>query len=123
MSFDFAQAKATARRTVHATFGVQAFYQEDATSVPVETRARWHNAISKPYGGLVDGDGYAQIIEGIDRIVLIPVDLLGNCLTLKRGGRFTFPTMLPGVTFLLDLEEPSTGPLEVSWQVTREKDE
>lgn len=119
MPFDFAQAKALARRTVHKTLGVQAFYRApDSVDAPIEMTARWHNRVSKPYGGLQDGDGYAQIIEGIDQIVCIPEDVFGNCVKLERLGEFTFPS-IPGVTFVLELREPATGPLEESWTVTR----
>ena len=119
MPFDFAQAKVVARRTVQRTFGVQAFYRPpDSVDAPIEMRARWHNRISKPYGGLQDGDGYAQIIEGIDQIACIPEDVFGNPVSLERLGEFTFPS-IPGVTFVLELLEPSTGPLTVVWQVTR----
>lgn len=124
MSFDFASAKATARRAVQAAFGVQAFYSDASITVPVEIRARWHNRISKPFGSLQDGDGYAEIIEGIDRIALIPDEYddgvrTGHTVTLKAKGIVTFPTMLPGVQFILDYREPHTGPLEEAWAVTR----
>lgn len=124
MAFDFASAKVTARRAVQAAFGVQAFYSDASITVPVEIRARWHNRISKPFGGLQDGDGYAEIIEGIDRIVLIPEEYedglpTGRIVTLKAKGIATFPKMLPGVQFTLDYREPHTGPLEEAWVVTR----
>lgn len=119
MPFDFAQAKVLTRRTVQRTFGVQAFYRApDSVDAPIEMRARWHNSISKPYGGLQDGDGYAQIIEGIDQIVCIPEDVNGVAVALDRNGEFTFPS-IPGVTFVLELRLPATGPLEEAWQVVR----
>lgn len=119
MAFDFAQAKIIARRTVHKTFGVQAFYTDAAGNV-FETRARWHNRISKPFGGLEDGDGFADVIEGIDHIALIPVDINGFDLELVRGGTFTFP-VLNNARFNLEHSLPSTGPEEVVWTVTRLK--
>lgn len=119
MAFDFADAKVLVRRTVQKTFGVTAFYRApDSVDAPIEMRARWHNQISKPYGGLQDGDGYAQIIEGIDRIVCIPEDVFGAQVTLARNGEFTFPS-IPDTTFVLELREPATGPLEELWSVTR----
>lgn len=124
MPFDFATVKSVARRKVQQTFGVQAFYSDASVNPPVEIRARWHNRISKPFGNLQDGDGYAEIIEGIDRIVLIPeivVDgqVTTDLVTLQRLGVITLPTMLPGVEFILEHREPSTGPLEEAWAVTR----
>lgn len=120
MPFDFASVKSLVRRTVHKTFGVQAFYTDDSVDAPIETRARLHNRISKPFGDLVDGAGYAEVIEGIDRIVLIPEDLQGFPFTLKRGGVITFPQTHPGQEFVLEYMEPE-GALhpEVAWQVSK----
>ena len=118
MPFDFASAKASVRRVVNTTFGVQAFYQDDSMSTPVETRPRWHSKISRPFGDLENG-GYAEVIEGIDRIALIPEDVDGNPIYLKHTGRMIFPTLLEGVEFVLDTREPADGPLEEAWSVTR----
>lgn len=118
MTFNFAEAKATVRRTVNTTFGVQAFYTDDSINTPVETRVRWHNRISRPYGDLAEG-GYAEIVEGVDRIVFIPEDVDGYSFTTQRGGVFTIPELHPGVEFILDYKEPATGPLEEAWVVTR----
>lgn len=120
MPFDFAQAKADARRVVQATFGVQAFYSDASVDVPVEFRARWHNRISKPFGGLVDGDGYADVIEGIDRIVFFPQDVDGYPFAPQRLGEVTFPSLV-GVVFVLEHQDPTTGPLEDAWTVSRKK--
>lgn len=119
MAFDFAAAKTRARRAVHSVFGVQAFYKDASINAPIEIRARWHNRLSRPVGDLDSGAGYAEIVEGIDRIVLIPEDVKGNPVTLQRNGRITLPTVLPGVEFNLEHQEPSTGPLEEAWAVTR----
>lgn len=116
---DWASIKASSRRTVHETFGVQAFYTDAVVTVPVEMRARLHDRTGKPYGGLVDGDGYADLVESVDQIVLIPEDINGNSVTLRRNGVFTFPTMFPGQSFQIDLKIPSQGPLEERWQVSR----
>ncbi len=119
MPFDFASVKLQARRTVHRIFGVQAFYSDDSVGV-IETRARLHNRIAKPHGDLVDGAGYAEIIEGIDRIVLIPEDLNGYPITLRRGGVFTFPLTHPGEEFVLDVQEPDNAIFpEVAWHVVK----
>lgn len=119
MPFDFAQAKAVVRRTVNKTFGVQAFYTDAAANV-YETRARWHNRISKPFGGLEDGDGFADVIEGIDHIALIPVDTNGFPISLDRLGTFTFPS-LNNAVFVLEHRLPATGVEEEVWSVTRKK--
>ena len=117
MPFDFAQAKASARRVVHATFGVQAFYKDASMNAQVETRARLHTRLARPFGDLNDG-GYTEIIEGIDRIVLIPESIDGYPITLRKAGVMTFPTMFPDVRFVLEHEHPADGPLEQSWAVS-----
>lgn len=117
--FDWAATKAATRRIVHNTFGVQAFYTDASVNPPIELRARLHTKTSKPFGGLVDGDGYADMIEGIDRIVLIPETIDGATVVLQRGGEITLPEMFPGETFILDHSMPTDGPLEEAWQVTR----
>lgn len=119
MTFDFAAAKLQARRAVHTVFGVQAFYSDASINPPIETRARWHSRVSKPFGDLYDGAGYAEVIEGIDRIVLIPERLDGTPFVPVHGGKFTF-TNIPGVTFILDTRDPNMGLPTVAWSVTRE---
>lgn len=129
MPFDFATAKALARRTVHKTFGVQAFYQDDSMDLPVELRARWHNKSTQLLGEL-DNQGYSQIIEGIDRIIF-NVELIddtqeysvftqdGQPITLQRAGEITFPMLLDGATFILENKIPADGPTEERWMVSR----
>ena len=117
MSFDFAAAKSTARRAVHTAFGVQAFYKDASMSAQVETRARLHTRLARPFGDLNDG-GYTEIIEGIDRIVLIPETIDREPMTLRHAGVMTFPTMFPGVRFVLEHKHPTDGPLEESWAVS-----
>lgn len=118
MAFDFAETKALTRRVVHQTFGVEAFYTDASVNAPIRIRARLHNRISRPFGDL-DGAGYSEVIEGIDRIVLIPEDDYGFPVELKRKGIITIPALFGDAEFQLDTKEPSTGPLEESWQVTR----
>ena len=127
MSFDFANAKKIARRAVHSVFGVRAFYYTDDSANAIETRARWHNKHIVNVGDLA-GDGYSQIIEGIDRIVFLRedyedgsfvLDSKGQPLTLERGGLVEFPDSLPNAQFVLDHKEPDDGPIEETWNVTR----
>lgn len=114
MPFDFAQAKATARRAVHTVFGVSAHYRADSVSSFTDIRARLHEA-TQLYGDLLS-QGYAETVEAADRIVVIPSDHQG--LTFKRGGEVTFDHR-PGITFVLEIKDTSDGPLEEVWQVTR----
>ncbi len=110
MAFDFAAAKSHLRRVVHDTLGVVAFYSDDVVSDPLEVKARWHNKLE--LFGDPNNEGYAQVLQGIDRIILIPSDYPG--VTFKRGGVFEFPSY--NMTFKLDTREPNDGPLKQVWQ-------
>ena len=92
MAFDFAATKALTRRVVQSTFGVEAFYTDASINAPIRIRARLHNRISRPFGDL-DGAGYSEVIEGIDRIVLIPEGEYGFPVELKRKGIVTIPSL------------------------------
>lgn len=133
MPFDFAKVKADTRRTVHATFGVQAFYQDSSVSTPVAIKARWHNKIER-FGDL-DNQSYAEVIQGIDRVIFAASD--ARRLNLKRGGIITFPSFGAGLGvslgapldgedvgppgFILQVREPSSGPFEEVWEVSRKE--
>lgn len=110
MAFDFAALKSETRRVVHDTLGVSAFYKDDSMNAPYPIRARWHNKIDR-FGNLQD-QGYAEQVEGIDRVVLFPEDT--PRLTFVRNGTVTF--VAADVTLRLQVQEPKDGPLEVVWQ-------
>lgn len=133
MAFDFAKAKAQVRRIVHKTFGVQAFYQDDSLSSPVEIRARWHNKIELT--GDLDNQMYAQLIQGIDRVIFDTAD--ARKYGVKEGGEITFVVYGAGLgvsmgsafggegfgppAFVLRVREPNSGPIEEIWEVTRKE--
>ena len=110
MAFDFADLKAKTRRVVHDTLGVSAFYQDDSMSAPKEIRARWHNKVNQ-FGDLMD-QGYAEVVQGVDRVVVFPADY--PTINFVRGGMVTFPKY--NRTFRLELLEPSDGPEQAVWQ-------
>lgn len=113
MAFDFAAAKTRTRQAVMKTLGVDALYSDDVTVVPVPIRARWHTKIER-FGA--DG-GYAEVIEGIERIVLSIEQ--ARALNVKRTGVITFPT-LGGQSVTLSAMEPKDGPVEEIWAVSSE---
>ena len=112
MAFDFAELKSQTRRVVHDTLGVSALYKDATMSAPKEIRARWLSQKIDRYGDLVE-QGYAEVVEGIDRVVLFPSDY--PTLNFCRGGEITFPAYKR--SFRLDVLEPVTGPDQVVWQV------
>lgn len=133
MAFDFAKVKLQVRQTTHKVFGVQAFYKDASLSAPVEIRARWHNKIER-FGDL-DQAGYAEIIQGIERIIFEAA--VARRYNFKRGGIVTFPNLGAGLGvalggpldgegiappgFVLQDREPPTGPFQEIWSVTRKE--
>lgn len=88
---------------------------------------RYHNKIDR--NGDLDGD-YAEIIDGIDRLVFNDENLAevsaalveaGEApLSLQRAAVVTIPEY-KGLRFTLDSQEPPDGPLEVIWVVARSR--
>lgn len=116
VSFNFADLKIETRRVVHDTLGVPAFYQDDSMSAAKSITARWFNKTAK-YGDLVE-TGYAEVVEGVDRVVLFPCDY--PTVRFQRLGVVTFPQY--GRSFRLDILEPSDGPGgQAVWQVVQVK--
>lgn len=118
MPFNFAKAKVALRRTVHKTFGVQAFYSDSTVTVPVEMSARWHNKIDR-FGDL-DNQGYAELIQGIDRVIFDVAE--ARTVGVRRGGEIRFPELGdPQPAFILNTREPDSGPHDEVWSVTRKE--
>lgn len=93
------------------TLGVPAFYQDNTMSAAQPITARWHSKIDR-FGDLAE-QNYAEVVEGIDRVILFPCD--HPTLNFSRGGLVTFPAY--NLTVKLDHLEPSNGPLEAAWRV------
>ena len=111
MPFDFAALKSQNRRVVMDTLGVSAFYQDNSMSTAQPITARWHSKIER-FGDLAE-QNYAEVVEGIDRVILIPCDY--PTLNFAAKGIITFPAY--GRSFRLDHMEPPDGPLEQVWAV------
>lgn len=113
MPFDFAAAKKATRQTVMDTLGMDALYTDSVHLTPVAIRARWHTKIDRfgDNGNL----GYAEVIEGVQRLILTEVQ--AREIGVKHGGVVTFPT-LDGVAVTLETLEPKDGPIEEIWTVS-----
>lgn len=111
----FAELKAAARQAVHDQFSVCATYNDSTLPSPVQVNVRWHNRLLQQ-GDLGSG-GYAQVIEGIDRIVFGADEITALGLTLRSRGTVQIPEY--GATFALATREPSDGPVNVTWNVDR----
>lgn len=120
MAFNFANVKTLVRRAVHDTLGVQAFYKDSSMNAQVPIKARWHNKIDR-FGDL-DNQSYAELIQGIDRVVFASED--ARAIGVKRGGEIMFPDYAPesdALTFILQVREPASGPFEEVWNVSRKE--
>lgn len=133
MAFDISKVKTQVRRIVHQTFGVPAFYKDSSLSAPVPVTARWHSKIDR-FGDL-DQQGYAELIQGIDRVIFSAHD--ARRINVQRGGIIMFPSLGAGLGvalgapldgegiappgFILQDREPPNGPYEEVWNVTRKE--
>lgn len=100
---------------VHDTFAVPATYL-DSTMAAAETVAvRWHNRLNLSGFGNLDGGGYAQVLEGINRIVFDRDELAAKGLEIHNRGVVTIPKL--GMSFRLDTQDADSGPLVQTWTV------
>ena len=132
----FADIKERGRRALHRALAVPCSIKDDdhptlpdplldANDKPVYLTVRWHNKLSR--GGDLTGD-YAEVIDGIDRLIFNDENvaevsdalvLAGEApLVLARGAEITIPAY-KDARYSLDTKEPSDGPLETAWVVTR----
>ena len=116
----YADIKTQARRARHQAFAVPVqFYPKGARSalalVPPLT-ARLHNRVTVAADPL--GGGYAQITEGITRLLFSRDELAAAGLVPKQGDRVAFGPPFD-VTVLLDTKDTPNGPVVEKWNVSR----
>ena len=112
----FAQIKRDARRAVHETFAVAATFQDDTMTDPVDLRVRFHSSRVNMIGDL-GGQGYAEVESRIDKIIFDVEALAALPVVPCRGATITIPDY--GLTLVLEQKEPSSGPINETWTVTR----
>lgn len=131
-----ADIKAKARRAIHGRLAVSAtlvdddhpdglIFADDYTGAGLTVR--YHNKLDRT-GALTDD--YAEIIDGIDRLVFhdenvaeVSAALVDNGeapLALSRGAQVTIEGY-KGLTFALDSQQPPDGPGETVWVVARKR--
>lgn len=129
-----ADIKQKARRAIHGRLAVPAqlvdddhpdglIFADDYAGPGLTVR--YHNKIER--GGDLDGS-YAEIIDGIDKLVFLDENvaevsaaLVANGqppLVLARAAQVTIPGY-KGLTFSLDAQQPPDGPSETLWVVAR----
>lgn len=117
MTSPLAQIKHDARRALHDAMKVEATYVPPGGGAATALGVRWHNKINRV--GDLDNQGWAEIIEGIDRIIFDREELAAKSLTLAEGGVVTLELLMGGFSFVLGAQEPDDGPIERIWIVTR----
>jgi hypothetical protein len=115
---DWNVIKGTARRVVHDVFAVAAIYEpQDQPATSYGVRVRWHVRGNRLMGDL-QGQGFAEVIAAVDRIVLNLEQLATIPLTPKRGDKISIPE-LNNEKFMLDVVSPGDGPVTQTWEVIR----
>lgn len=119
MASNFAAIKAKARRDVHASLSVSARYESySQETVANGLSVRWHN--KQQLLGDLDSGGYAQFIDGIERIIFMQDELQTRGIVLEEGDVIIITAEGFGnIGLVLKTQEPVVGPVEVIWQVSR----
>ncbi len=112
-----AEIKARARKAVHAAFSVSAGHRSYGSDIHTTIQVRWHNKLVLQGNGT--SDGYADVIEGIDRMVFDIDELADKGIALERGDTITMGPEYHGAVLVLEEMEPMTGPVEQKWWVAR----
>lgn len=114
-----AQIKAKARKAVHAAFSYSATYKDGTLDAAVPVRVRWHNRLVML--GDYDQSGYANVIDGIERVIFDRSELATLGIEPVRGGVVTITDEgMNNTRLVLDTCEKHVGPLEEKWMVARE---
>lgn len=113
---DWFTVRQQARRDVHTTFSLLATYTDSSGSA-TGLHVRWHSRFTAAIGDIPGGD-YARVMENIDRVVFNVEELAERQVNPKRAGIVVFD-MYPEHQFVLDVREPSDGPVYLIWTVTR----
>lgn len=117
---DLAAAKLRARKAVHDTMAVAVEWSDGVTTLPeggpdkTVLSARWGNRMVRSDAL---GSEYAEIFEGVDRLIFQRPQLDALGIVLKRTQTVRFPDY--NVTFELDQRQEGDGPLNLYWTVTR----
>jgi hypothetical protein len=111
-AFDFAALKAQTRQTVNDFLAVDGFlYTNDEGPDGTPLSVRWHDKINR--FGNNDNMGWAERVEGIDRLIFNKPELATLGLKLSRNMEIWIESA--SKTFALEFAEPEDGPIEEIW--------
>lgn len=114
-SFDWTSTKALIRQTVHDVLQVGATVIVAPGGEAQDITVRWHDKINR-FGNL-ENAGWAQTVEGIDRLIFNRPELTSKSIVLTDKSVVTLNAA--GDKFQLDVKEPPNGPIEEVWVVAR----
>lgn len=121
MGFDFAAALGKVRRIVHDTFAMDAVYIDSTLAGPVPLRVRWH--YKQVVSGDLEGEGYASVIDLIEKAIFDKAELTARGVTVERGARIKFIAEGFSATLIVDTKDESdSGPVDEAWRVSKAPD-
>ena len=111
-----ADQKAKMRRAVHSAFSLSAEHNDGTTTTPITVR--WHSRLTLT--GQLGNEGYSETLDNITRLIFNGEELARIGLVMGRNDVIKITE--PGYnspTFVLENLEPSDGPIEIAWKVSR----
>jgi len=118
MPSNFAAIKAKARRDIHNGLSIAAEHRAVSSGLTTELAVRWHS--KQILLGDLQDTGYANFIEGVERIIFDRDELLLKTVILREGDVVTITAEgYDNVQLVLKTREPVRGPIEVVWEVAR----
>lgn len=119
MAFDFAAIKAEVRSIVHETMAIPAVYTDGQCGDSASLRVRFHSKINR-FGDLTE-QGWAEIVEGVNRLIFDKRELDEQGVVLRSGGQVTLQARgFENIVLVLHVREPEEGPINVVWQVSKQ---
>lgn len=118
MPSNFAAIKAKARRDIHDGLSIAAQHRAASSNILTDLAVRWHS--KQVLLGDLQDTGYANVIEGIERIIFDRDELILKAVVLREGDVVTITAEgYDNPQLVLKVREEIRGPIEVPWQVVR----
>lgn len=106
------------RADVHKTFALPALYRDATMGAPVDVTIRWHSRVDE-FGDLAE-QHFAKIVDNVDRIIFDSAELVEKGITPRQHGTVTITEDgWRDAKLVLQVSEPTVGPVENAWQVGR----
>lgn len=118
MPSNFAAIKAKARRDIHDGLSIAATHRAVLSGLITDLAVRWHS--KQVLLGDFQDTGYANVVEGIERIIFDREELQAKSVILREGDVITITAEgYDNVQLMLKVREQVRGPIEQPWEVAR----